>query len=106
MPVACAADSGVGGAVCLFELAPFDQLDDALRYVRDGAGLICPDEIRCAGNGLVASAVGEDGVGADHVTAAAAHVDAIRQIATCVAQFVPILAEINMRAVTRRQRGW
>ena len=82
-----------------------DQIHNALRHVRDRTGLECRYEIRCAGNGSVSAAIWKDGVGCDHVTAAAARVDAGGQASARIAKFVAVLSEVYVRAVARGYCG-
>ena len=79
------AKATIGLRLPVAVLARLDQLNDALRYVRECAGLVRRDEIGRSCDGAVAAAVRKNGIWRDDVTTAAAHVDSGRQLAAGVA---------------------
>jgi hypothetical protein len=83
----------------------FQELRDARGYGWDGSALECADQVGHSLNDLVPPAIWQRRIGCDHVSAIAAHIDAGRQITAAVAECVAVLLEINVSAVTRRERG-
>ena len=103
--LAHAGGAAVGLRLLAFPLPVFDQRDNAWRHVRDRAGLESTDKVRGAGDRLIAPAVRQHRIRTNRKAAAATSIDTVRQTAARVAQLVPVLTEIDMRAIARRQRG-